>query len=115
MTPPSCVHHQPGSRGFTVIELLIALAIVMSIAGLLAQVVEPARAAFDRVPAELDLQQRGRTAIDVLTRAVRSAGTDVVATSMLGPFAEILPSVALTDPDESGDTVLDVDGDGAGR
>lgn len=103
MTPPSCVHHQPGSRGFTVIELLIALAIVMSIAGLLAQVVEPARAAFDRVPAELDLQQRGRTAIDVLTRAVRSAGTDVVATSMLGPFAEILPSVALTDPDESGD------------
>lgn len=66
-------------RGFTVLELLVALAIVMSIAGVLAQVVQPARAAFDRVPAELDLQQRGRTAIDVISQALRSAVTPVAA------------------------------------
>lgn len=67
-------------RGFTVIELLIALAIVMAIAGALAQVVEPARAAFDRVPAELDVLQRGRTAIDVISQALRSAVNTVVST-----------------------------------
>src|SRR5215217_7140378 len=78
------------ARGFTVIELLIALAIVMSIAGLLAQLVEPARAAFDRVPAELDLQQRGRTAIDAITQTVRSAGKNVAATSSLAALSEIL-------------------------
>lgn len=90
------------SHGFTVIELLIALAIVLSIAGLLAQVVEPARLAFERVPAELDLHQRGRTVIDVIARAVRSTDTDVAATTGLGAFADLLPVVALTDPDGAG-------------
>ena len=56
--------------GFTVIELLIALAIVTLLAGALAGVAQPAREVFDRVPAELDLQQRGRTAIDVMSNAV---------------------------------------------
>lgn len=60
-------------RGFTVIEVLIAMAIVMSIAGALAQVVPSARHAFDRVPAELDLQQRGRAAVDALSQALRSS------------------------------------------
>ena len=91
------------TRGFTVIEILIALAIVMLIAGALASVVEPARAAFDRVPAELDLQQRGRTAIEVITQAVRSAGKNVPATNALGAFSEIVPAVSVADPEESGD------------
>lgn len=81
MTPRRALRYAAqGARGFTVIELLIALAIVMSIAGVLAQVAEPARAAFDRVPAELDLQQRGRTAIDVIAQALRSSVSIVVAT-----------------------------------
>lgn len=90
-------------RGFTVIELLIALAIVMLLAGALAGVVEPAKAVFDRVPAELDLQQRGRTAIDVISNDLRSAGRNVTAMNELGSFADILPAFALTDPDESGE------------
>jgi prepilin-type N-terminal cleavage/methylation domain-containing protein len=98
---PGAPRHAP-RQGFTVIELLIAMAIVVSITGLLAQVVEPGRAAFERVPAELDLQQRGRTAIDVITRAVRSAGADVIATGKLGAFADILPAVSLTGPDQAG-------------
>ena len=91
------------ARGFTVVEMLIALAIVMVIAGALAAVVEPARVAFDRVPAELDLQQRGRTAIDVIAQALRSAGKNVPATNALGAFSEILPVVSLSGPDASGD------------
>lgn len=91
-----------GPTGFTVIELLVAMTLVMLIAGALAGVVQPARAAFDRVPAELDLQQRGRTAIDVISQAVRSAGTNVAATHLLGVLSEIVPVVSVTDPDESG-------------
>ena len=68
------------SRGFTIIELLIALGIVMAIAGALAQVVQPARAAFDRVPAELELHHRGWAAIDALSQAVRSAGHYAITT-----------------------------------
>jgi Tfp pilus assembly protein PilW len=56
-----------------VIEMLIALTIVLLISGALANVAQPARAAFDRVPAELDVEQRGRTAIWVLSQAIRSA------------------------------------------
>lgn len=91
-----------GPRGFTVIELLIAMAIALLIAGALAGVVQPARAAFDRVPAELDLQQRGRTAIDVISQAVRSAGKNVAATHALGALSEIVPVVSVTDPVASG-------------
>ncbi len=91
------------NRGFTVTELLIALAIVLLIAGALAQAVEPARAVFERVPAELDLQQRGRSAIDVIAQAVRSAGKNVAATNALGAFSDIVPAVSVTDPEESGD------------
>ena len=67
----------------------------MLLAGALAGLAQPAREVFDRVPAELELQQRGRTAIDVISNAVRSAGKNVAATNELGAFADILPAVAL--------------------
>jgi type II secretory pathway pseudopilin PulG len=91
------------SQGFTIMELLVAVAIVMLLAGALAGVVAPARAVFDRVPAELDLQQRGRTAIDVISTALRSAGKNVAATNQPGALPISLPAFALTDPDESGE------------
>lgn len=67
------------ARGFTILELLIVLGLTLAIAGALATLVQPARAAFDRVPAELDQQQRGRTAIDVLSQALRSASRNISA------------------------------------
>jgi prepilin-type N-terminal cleavage/methylation domain-containing protein len=89
-------------RGFTIIELLIAMAITLTIAGAMAGVAEPARAAFDRVPAELDLQQRGRTALEVLSQAIRAAGTDVAAANLLGSLSDLMPVVSVSEPDESG-------------
>ena len=80
------------SRGFSLIELLIALAICSAVTAAIAGIVQPARAAFDQVPATLDLRQRGRTAIDVLSQAMRSSG----------PLAGLVPAVVLQDPDESG-------------
>jgi hypothetical protein len=49
------------------------------IAGALAQAMPAARAAFERVPAEFDLHQRGRIAIDTLTQALRAADRVSVA------------------------------------
>jgi prepilin-type N-terminal cleavage/methylation domain-containing protein len=88
--------------GFTLIELLIAMTITLLIAGALASVVQPARAAFDRVPAELDLQQRARTAIDALSQALRSAGRNVAAPDGLGLLSDIVPTASVSGPDESG-------------
>jgi hypothetical protein len=89
-------------RGFSVMELLVALTMTLAIAGALANVVPPARAAFERVPGEFDLQQRGRTAIDVLSQALRSAGRNVAAMESLGSLSDALPTVSLSEPDESG-------------
>ena len=65
------VSHRRRVRGFTLVELLIAMAITILIAGAIAGVAPQARAAFERVPADLEMQQRGRTAIDVKPVDVR--------------------------------------------
>jgi prepilin-type N-terminal cleavage/methylation domain-containing protein len=88
--------------GFTLIELLIAMAITLIIAGAIAGAAPPARDAFERMPADLDLQQRGRTAIDVLSQALRAAGKNVAATEALAPLSDLLPSVSVAEEDESG-------------
>lgn len=90
------------STGFSMIELLIAMTITIFIAGAIAGVAPHARAAFDRVPADLDLQQRGRTAVDVLSQALRSAGTNVAATESLGALSDLLPAVSVSEEDEPG-------------
>src|SRR5262245_38598259 len=88
--------------GFTLLELLIALGLTLVVAGVVANAVPPARAAFDRVPADIDTQQRGRMAIDVLSQALRSAGRDVAATNALGQLPDLLPTVIASDPDGAG-------------
>ena len=88
--------------GFTFVELLIAMGITIVIAGAIAGVAPQAHAAFDRLPADLELQQRGRTAIDVLSQALRSAGTNVAATESLGAISDLLPIVAVSGEDEPG-------------
>jgi prepilin-type N-terminal cleavage/methylation domain-containing protein len=88
-------------RGFSLVELLIAMTICAVISAGIAAVVPPARAAFERTPAELDLQQRGRTAIDAIVQAIRAAGTDVVVSEALGPLAGVVPAVIPFEPDAS--------------
>jgi prepilin-type N-terminal cleavage/methylation domain-containing protein len=85
------------ARGFSLVELLIALTICALISTAIASITVPARAAFERTPAVIDLHQRGRTALDAISQAIRSAGADVAASQDLGPLAEILPPVILAD------------------
>ena len=46
--------------GFTIVELLIGMAITLLLAGALAGAVQPARDAFERLPAALESLQRGQ-------------------------------------------------------
>ena len=79
-----------GREGFTLMELLVAMTITLLIAGALAVVMPPARTAFDRLPAELEMQQRGRTAIDALAQALRAADRMSVANpDESGAYAEL--------------------------
>ncbi|HUQ88225.1 MAG TPA: prepilin-type N-terminal cleavage/methylation domain-containing protein [Vicinamibacterales bacterium] len=99
---PRAKHPFAPTNGFTLVELLVAMTITLLIAGALAGVAQPAREAFDRVPAELDLQQRGRTAIDALSQALRSSGKNVAATDLLGSLSDLLPTAFVSRPNGSG-------------
>ena len=61
------------NRGFSLLELLIATAISALVAAAIAAVVPSLQAFFEQAPAAIDLQQRGRTAVDAIAHAVRAA------------------------------------------
>ncbi len=79
-------------RGFSLIELLVALAVCGVLSAVMAGMAPSARAAFEATPASLNLQQRGRTAIDAMAAAIRSA--DASAASLeLDAFGSVLPAL----------------------
>ena len=61
-------------RGFSLVELLIALTVSALVCAAVAGVLPAARAAFDATPGAIDLQQRSRLSIDVLLAGLRAAG-----------------------------------------
>lgn len=96
------VIHVGRQEGVSVIELLVALTICAVVSASIAAVVPPTRAIFERTPAELDLQQRARAAIDAIVYAIRAAGADVAASGELGPLAAIVPAVVPLEVDADG-------------
>jgi prepilin-type N-terminal cleavage/methylation domain-containing protein len=91
----------PDARGFSLVELLVALSVCLLLSGAIAAIVPPARAAFESAPEAMDLQQRERTVADVLARALRSAAL-VYAVGDDGTAGEVVPAVVLLEPDEDG-------------
>lgn len=85
-----------GTNGFSLLELLIALTIGLLVTAALAALLPPSRAAFEQVPSALDADQRMRTALDVLTRAVRGAGVDGVTGVSVSDAGEPAGSARLT-------------------
>jgi len=61
-------------RGFTMVELLVALAVVSVIGAGVAAVVPASRVVFEQTPAALDAQHRGRAAAEALAQPLRTAG-----------------------------------------
>jgi len=86
-------------HGFSLLELLVALTVCALLSGAIAAATPPARALFDSTPEVLDVQQRERTAVDVLAHLIRSAAV-IRATNPDGTAGVAAPAVALLDPDE---------------
>ena len=61
------------ARGFSLLELLMAVAISALCVAIMAAAVPPLQAAFEQTPAVIDMQQRARAAVDTIAQAVRGA------------------------------------------
>lgn len=86
--------HLRGSRGFSLVELLIALTICALISGAVAATVPPSRAAFEHTPAVLDTHQRTRTAVDAIEKAVRGAIAISLEGAAAGSTATVLQTIS---------------------
>lgn len=82
-----------GEPGFSLIELLVSLAlmVLVTIAGL--AMLAPATTAGRTQPEFIDVQERGRIAQDVLWRDLYMAGAGLDVGPMAGPLGRLLPPV----------------------
>lgn len=87
--------HRPAVQGFSLIELLIAMTLMLVVLSGVFAVMSPALAASLADPERVDLHQRLRVAAETLTRELRSAGDGMLQGSRPGPladaFAPVLP------------------------
>jgi hypothetical protein len=81
------------SGGHTMIELMVACALLLVIMGALALVAIPAHDAFRVQPEAADLQQRMRVAVDALHRDLATAGAGFTVGPAPGPLNFVAPPV----------------------
>jgi hypothetical protein len=81
--------------GFTIVELVIALAIMMAVMASIFRLMDPAQGMFAAQPEAVEMQQRLRVGLDVLIKDLMMAGAGIYSGSIGGPlnraFAPILP------------------------
>jgi hypothetical protein len=82
-------------EGFTLTELLVASAVMITVTGGIFALLQPVHAIFKSQPEVSDMQQRMRVGIDVLMKDLVMAGSGVYAGRSAGPllnqFAPVLP------------------------
>src|SRR5919108_2425948 len=80
-------------KGFTVVELLVAMAITVMVTAATLSLIGPAHDAFQVQPETADLQQRARVGIDALQRDLLMAGAGMYAAGSVGPLHHVLAPV----------------------
>lgn len=76
---------EPGNnRGFTIIEILIALALGLIVFASLFAVFNAENRSYDRQADIAEMQQNARTALDIMGREIRMAGYDPTGTAFAG-------------------------------
>src|SRR3954447_10094621 len=82
-------------RGFSLIELAIALGLTMAVVASVTAMLHPVHGAFETTLEVADMQQRLRVTADTLSRDLTAAGAGAYAAGRLGPlvrfFAPVLP------------------------
>jgi prepilin-type N-terminal cleavage/methylation domain-containing protein len=76
--------------GFTLVELLFSIAIMLSVTGAVFHLLHPARATFQAQPELADLQQRLRVAVDALTGDITMAGAGPGSGPWAGPVVSVV-------------------------
>jgi prepilin-type N-terminal cleavage/methylation domain-containing protein len=79
--------------GFTLVELLIAMAITLVVTAATLSFVKPAHDAFQVQPETADLHQRARVGIDTLQGDLLMAGAGMYAAGSVGPLHQALAAV----------------------
>jgi prepilin-type N-terminal cleavage/methylation domain-containing protein len=84
-----------GSRGFTLVEMTIAMAIMLTLIGALFHLTAPTRGTMQAVPEKGDMQQRLRVAVETLSGHLQMAGAGVHSRTASGAlhryFAPVMP------------------------
>jgi prepilin-type N-terminal cleavage/methylation domain-containing protein len=82
-------------RGFTLTEMLVASAIMLTVTGAVFSLMNPAHGTFQSQPEIADMQQRLRVGVDTLSKDIVMAGagtyTGVSAGALYNFFAPVLP------------------------
>jgi prepilin-type N-terminal cleavage/methylation domain-containing protein len=81
------------TRGFTLVELLIATVVLLAISAAAAALTESMRDAFERTASAGDLGTRSRSALEALVADIRQAGTGLADVA-----AVVLPHASLDSP-----------------
>ncbi|MDE3156326.1 MAG: hypothetical protein KGN76_14585 [Acidobacteriota bacterium] len=89
--PPSA--SRSGARGLAFLELLVAMALSLIVAGAVALVLGPMRGLFETRIEANDMEQRLRAAGDALSADLLMAGAGAYAGARAGPLVDALPPV----------------------
>jgi prepilin-type N-terminal cleavage/methylation domain-containing protein len=80
-------------EGFTLVELLVAMAITLIVTAATLSLIGPAHDVFQVQPETADLRQRIRVGIDALQRDLLMAGAGMYAAGAVGPLHQALAPV----------------------
>ena len=82
-------------QGFTIIEMLVAVAVLMVVVAVVCSLLDPAQGTFQAQPQVSDLQQRLRVGLDTLAKDIVMAGAGVSSGASAGPlsshFSPVMP------------------------
>jgi type II secretory pathway pseudopilin PulG len=85
--------HGARRRGFALLEVLAATAIVLVLVGSLLMILLPSQGGFRTQPAAIDVQQRLRIAADAIHRDILGAGSGPLNPLLGLPLGAVVPSV----------------------
>lgn len=98
---------RPAVGGFSLVELLVAMAITLAVAASLFAVLDPVNGAFQTQPEAADVEQRARVVSDAFERELLAAGAGAPHLGAAGQLARLGPAilpyrVGLRTPDPPG-------------
>ena len=86
-------HLAPGESGFSLIELLVAVSLMLIVMSAVFQMLHPVHGAFRAEPEAADVQQRLRVAADTLARDLRDAGAGLHQGANAGPLTDFIAPI----------------------